>query len=291
MDTVISMDAVSKRFGKKRVLKEVDLQVKQGAIFGFLGPNGAGKTTTIRCLMDFIRPNKGTISIFGKDANKHAHLLKKDIGYLPAESQLMEKWNSRQHLDFYTSVKRKGNLNRKIFSDLDLDPKIPVKYLSSGNRQKLGFILSLIGSPKLLILDEPTRGLDPLLQNDVYKILRLYADHGGTVFISSHNLEEVERICTDIAIIREGVIVADKSLEDIKAMKTHIVSVYFDSSQNIKLSHLPGISVLDHGINKLTLKVQGDINPILKELVKHKLNNLEITHPPLEEVFMDYYRK
>ena len=156
MQQVILLDSVNKKFGNKTVLKDVSLTVNQGEVFGFLGPNGAGKTTTIRCIMDFIRPNSGHIQILNNHISNSPNL-KQSIGYFAAENQLLEKWNAKQHIEFYRSIKQANKDAYKLLKELDLNANMPVKHMSTGNRQKLGFVLALIGNPQLLILDEPTK--------------------------------------------------------------------------------------------------------------------------------------
>ena len=288
MSVVIETSSISKSFGKKQALNNVSLTVNGGEIFGFLGPNGAGKTTTIRTLMDFIRPDSGTVRIFGKDVRDNS-ALRQDIGYLSADNQLLDRWNAEEHIAFYNSVKGNGANAGELIKRLDLDPKAKAGHMSTGNRQKLGFVLALIGAPKLLILDEPTRGLDPLLQNEIYAILKEFADGGGTVFFSSHNLSEVEHLCTSVAIIRAGQVVADKTMADIRAMKTHIINVSFKQA-SIELPQLKDVEVSKTSARAFELKAKGDLTPLMKEIAKHELADLEVSHAPLEDIFLEYYK-
>jgi ABC-2 type transport system ATP-binding protein len=290
MQQAITITNLNKRFGTKPVLQDVSLNVHQCEIFGFLGPNGAGKTTAIRCVMDFIRPNSGVIKVFDVDAQKDATVTKSLIGYLPADNQLYDKWTAKQHIDFYSAIKGSSSDTQKLVKRLGLKTDLPVKSMSTGNKQKLGFVLALIGQPKLLILDEPTRGMDPLLQNEIYAILKRFVADGGTVFLSSHNLAEVEHICTNVGVIRDGVIVANKSMDDIRAMKVHIVTATFADPQVVKTLKLPGVEIAHSGAGRVVMKMQGDINSLMRELSKHTLKDVEITHAPLEDVFMEYYR-
>ena len=288
MQCVILLESVNKKFGHKQALKNISLTVTQGEIFGFLGPNGAGKTTAIRCIMDFIRPDTGTIQILNSSISNNPNI-KQSIGYFAAENQLLEKWNAKQHIEFYRSVKQADKYAYKLLKELGLDDNMPVKHMSTGNRQKLGFVLALIGNPQLLILDEPTRGLDPLLQNEVYEILKDYVNNGGTVFMSSHNLSEVEHICTNVAVIRDGIIVADKSLADIRALKTYIVSVTFKEA-GFKLPKANNLQIISKGDHHLVIKLQGNVSPIIKELCRNELTDIEVTHASLEDVFMEFYK-
>lgn len=285
----IKLDGVTKLYSDDRGIKDVSLEVKTGEIFGFLGPNGAGKTTTIRCIMDFIRPQKGVITVVGYDAQKQSVPAKKLIGFLPAESQLYPKWTGRDHLNFYLSSRGIKN-SPNIAKQLDLDLSVQSHKLSTGNRQKLALVLAMLGNPMLVILDEPTKGLDPLLQQEIYEILKDYRRQGGTVFVSSHNLPEVEKICDRVGVIKEGQIVANKSMDDIRAMSIHIVTII--SSQHLQLKDFsnPNVSILHHTSKHLILKVKGDLNKVIAATSKYPIKDLEVTHANLEDIFMEYYR-
>jgi ABC-2 type transport system ATP-binding protein len=288
MQPVIHLSSISKRFGHKQALNNVSIAVNQGEIFGFLGPNGAGKTTTIRCMMDFIRPDTGNISILNKVIANSPNI-KQSIGYFAAENQLLEKWNAKQHIEFYRDVKHADKSAYKLLRTLNLDPNMPVKHMSTGNRQTLGFILALIGHPQVLILDEPTRGLDPLLQNEVYKILKAYVAGGGTVFISSHNLNEIEHLCTNVAVIKEGTIVADKSLSEIHSLKTYIVSVTFKNPK-FKLPTTNNIHILSQDKQRLVIKIKGSVAPLLEDICQNEIIDIEVIHASLEDAFMELYK-
>lgn len=290
MSQAIAITGLNKKYGTKPALKNVSLNVGQGEIFGFLGPNGAGKTTTIRCIMDFIRPDSGSVNVFAKDAQKDALAIKSMIGYLPADNQLYEKWNARQHIDFYSSIKGSPSESKKLLEKLGLSPDLQVRHMSTGNRQKLSFTLTFIGKPELLILDEPTRGLDPLLQNEIYDILKRYAADGGTVFLSSHNLAEVEHMCTNVGVIRNGEIVANRSMDDIRAMKIHIVTVTYNDAKALKTPKITDVEVINSSPGRSVLRARGNINQLIRELGKQDLKDVEITHAPLEDIFMEYYK-
>ena len=286
----IKISKLSKRYGSQPALSDVSFNVEAGEVYGFLGPNGAGKTTTIRCLMDFIRPDSGTISVFGLDAQRDSVQVKRRVGFLSADDQLYDKWNAKQHIAFISSVRGGTDNSSRLMSRLDLDPQVPVRHLSSGNQQKLGLVLALMSNPKLLVLDEPTKGLDPLLQHEIYAILKEYVTKGGTVFLSSHNLAEVEHICTHVGVIRQGQIVASQSLQQILAMNVHIVTVSFRALDQPPRISLPGVEVVSASSHHLVLKARGDINPLIAKLSTFKLTDVEIAHAPLEDIFMEYYR-
>ncbi len=286
----IKISNVSKSYGRKSALSKVSLEVEAGEIYGFLGPNGAGKTTTIRCLMDFIRPNAGAISIFGLDAHRQSVEVKRQVGFLSADNQLYPKWNSRQHISLVAGIRGGTNNASVLMARLGLDPQVPVHHLSSGNQQKLGLILALMTNPKLVILDEPTKGLDPLLQHEIYSILQEYVAGGGTVFLSSHNLAEVEHLCSNVGVIKQGKIVASKSMNEIVAMNVHIVTVTFSAATKAPILNVPGAEIITATDGHLVLKIRGDLNSLIAQLATHNLTDIEIKHAPLEEIFMEYYR-
>lgn len=284
----IKISGVSKVFGSLKALDGVDLEVPEGQIFGFLGPNGAGKTTMIRCLMDYIRPTEGSVLILGKDAHINSAELKSEIGFLSSDMQLYPNWTAKTHIDFVGSIEGHGRAE-KLIKEFDMDLNKKVKNLSSGNKQKLAIILAFMGNPKILIMDEPTRGLDPLLQNQLYALLRQFTADGGTVFFSSHNLAEVQQICHSVAVIKEGKIVSSQTMNDILQISIHTVSAISKKGFSKEDFNIKGVEVLSHGGKDLKLKVKGELNAVIKALSKYDLSNLEITHANLEDVFMEYY--
>lgn len=286
----ISIQKLNKSFGSKHALQDVTFSIPQGQISGFLGPNGAGKTTTIRCMMDFIRGDSGEITVLGRDAHSESVALKQAIGYVPSDHQLNSKWTGEQHIAFISRARGASSSAPDIVKRLHLDVKSKVKHLSSGNKQKLSIILALIGSPSLLILDEPTQGLDPLFQNEIYEILRDFQKAGGTVFISSHNLAEVQRLCSRVAIIREGRIVAEESLDNLRALNTHEVTVRFAKKVPAKAFDLADVTVVNYQPTEVSFKVRGELDPVIKLLAKYRVTDLQVAHASLEDVFMELYQ-
>ncbi len=286
---VIAVRGVSKRFGRKQALNEVSFTVQAGSIFGFLGPNGAGKSTTIRCLMDYIRPDSGSVEILGRDARRDSALLKREMGYLSSELQLYQGWTGREHLNFVEGVRGRSDEARQLAQDLDLDLGKPVKYLSSGNQQKLAIVLAFCGRPRLLIMDEPTRALDPLLQNQLYELLRGFAAQGGTVFLSSHNLAEVQRVCDGVVVIRAGEVVAERSLSELRELQVRLVQVVSARPIPPEFLRLRGVEIVHQSEGEVQMRVHGDINPLLRVLVRYPLKDLQVTHADLEDVFMEFY--
>lgn len=289
--SAISVKGLSKRFGTKQALTNVSFEVPYGSVFGFLGPNGAGKTTTIRCLMDFIAPNAGSISILNHDAHSDSTHLKSLIGYLSSDSQLNPNWTGDDHISFFENIKGKSKNRAQLVKRLGLDTKTKVKALSSGNKQKLAVVLSFVGDPQILVMDEPTRGLDPLLQNELYSILTQFVSNNKTVFLSSHNLGEVERICDTVMLIKDGHIVEEKSMTDIRDMTVHMITAATNKKFDLaKLRALPNTDIVSSSPGSVALKVKGDLNPTLNTLLSAGLTDISVAHASLEDIFLEHYR-
>lgn len=278
------------RGSKVAAVKDLDLAIQQGEIFGFLGPNGAGKTTTIRCLMDFVRPTSGQIKILGLDAQKDSVALKSKIGYLSDTAHFYGHWSAADHLNFQQSLRGGSPILKDLMDKFGLNARLRFDNLSSGNKRKLGVILALMNEPEVLILDEPTSSLDPLLQNALLKYLKDFAQNGGTVFISSHNLAEVEKICDRVGIIKDGKLVATETISDLKRMKMYDVS-FRNESVEPKIFEGKSTEIASHIDGLVRLKVKGDINPVVAKLAKIEVKDLEITHVSLEDIFMEFYKK
>lgn len=275
---------------KITAIKNLDLEVKKGEIFGFLGPNGAGKTTTIRCMMDFVRPSSGDITILGKDAQRDSVELKSKIGYLSDTAHFYGHWSASDHINFQQSLRGKSPILKDLIETFDLNPRLRFANLSSGNKRKLSIILALMNEPELLILDEPTSALDPLLQNALLIYLKNFADNGGTVFVSSHNLTEVEKICHRVGIIKDGKMVATETISNLKRMRMYDISFHAEKL-DVKTFEDNTTEIISHIDGLVRLKVKGDINPTVAKLAKIEVKDLEIAHVTLEDIFMEYYKK
>ena len=288
---VISIENLKKSFGKTKAVDGISFDVREGEIMGFLGPNGSGKTTTIRCLMDFLRPDEGKIDILGLDAQKNTTELKNDIGHLSSESTLYNSWTGQEHIDFLEKIRGISRFDEELIDNLKFDPRKKIHALSTGNRRKLAVILALMHQPKLLILDEPTVGLDPLLQNYIYEILKDQTAKGNTVFMSSHNLAEVEKVCDRVIVLKEGKIVAIETISALREKKIYTIYAYFEGTVPKKELTTDGAHLIKELPGGLALKVRGDIKPLLVKLSRHKnLKDVEISHASLEEVFMEFYK-
>lgn len=289
---VLTVSNLTKSFGRKEVLHGVSFSIEQGEIFGYLGPNGAGKSTTIHTIMDFIRPNSGSITIWGQDAHADAVALKKRIGYVPSEPTLYSDWSVADHLKFLEDMH--GHCAYKRARDLQtvlgLEEARRVRQLSTGNQQKLAIVLALAPKPEFLLLDEPTRGLDPLLRATFHGLLRTYRDEGGTVFLSSHDLSEVSDLCDRVAIIHEGAIVKDTSVNDLRMKHGHTVHATL-AKPFPGLKAVPGVTNLTASGHSFQCVVKGDINPLLRALaLKGTVQTIEIGTTSLEDIFMEIYR-
>lgn len=295
-DLAIQINGLSKSYGKVRALRGINLEVKRGEMFGFLGPNGAGKTTTIRCLLDMIRPDSGKALLLGMDPQADPVAIQSQSGYLPGEMQFFDNLTVERQLRFFHDM-RGGKSDwayvRKLVDHLDLDLKPQVKNLSKGNKQKVGVIQALMHRPELLLLDEPTGGLDPLMQQEVLSLLREANAEGATVFFSSHIMSEVESLAGRVAIIRAGEIVEVAGTESLTHRSLNRVTVRFKAPvETGKLGELPGIEVLSRvDGSSVTLQVQGDMEKLIQTLSHLPVLDLETERPSLEEVFLTYYRK
>lgn len=293
-EIAIKVENLTKSYGRVQALRGIDLEVGRGEIFGFLGPNGAGKTTTIRCLLDAIRPDGGTIRVLGMDPQAEPVAVQRSIGYLPGELQLYDNLTA-EGLFRYLNALRGGQAEwryvEQLAERLELDIRRRVKNLSSGNKQKVGVIQALMHRPELLLLDEPTRGLDPLMQQEVLGILREAQDDGATVFFSSHILSEVQAAAERVAIIRLGEIVEVAETASLINRALNRVHIRFrEPVEDGALTEVPGVTMLSHddGLNVI-LQVEGEIDGLIKALGGYHVSDFETERPSLEEVFLTYY--
>ena len=295
-EAVIKLENVHKYYGKVHALRGLNLAVQQGEVFGFLGPNGAGKTTTIRCMLDFIRPNRGSIQVLGFDPQQSPQAVKAQVGYLPGELTLEGDFTARkfiQHLHKLRGNNRSWSALLDLAERLDLSMDQKIESLSHGNRQKVGLLQCFISNVPLMMLDEPTLGLDPLMQQEVLNIIREEADRGTTVFFSSHILSEVQKIADRVGIIRKGVLVEIAQTDDLINRALNQATVQFmEQVPESAFEHLENIKVLrmndDH--HAYTLEVAGEMDGLIKTLAQYPVRDLAIHRPSLEEVFMKYYK-
>ena len=285
---------LTKSYGRIQALRGVDLEVRRGEIFGFLGPNGAGKTTTIRCMLDLIRPDGGTVRVLGLDPQADPVAVRARAGYLPGELNLETNLKVEGVLHYFNDLR--GNkidwgYVRQLAERLQLELTMPVKNLSKGNKQKVAVVQALMHRPDLLLMDEPTSGLDPLMQQEVYRLLKEARGEGATVFFSSHIISEVGVLAERVAIIREGVIVEEAEPNHLVSMTMHRVRVHFKEPVDAgPLAHVNGVSLLSqsNGVD-VALQVEGDMDGLIKALAAFPVNDFETEHPSLEDIFLAYY--
>lgn len=295
VQTAIVLKGLHKYYGKVHALRGVSLEVKKGEIYGFLGPNGAGKTTTIRCMLDLIRPQAGSINILGMDPQTQSVEVRSVIGYLPGELNLETNIKVLDAVRYFVDLRRnKVNRDyiRELSERLEIDHDMPIQNLSKGNKQKLGLLQALVPRPKILLLDEPTAGLDPLMQQVVYKTLKKVKAEGTTIFFSSHIISEVEAIADRVAIIRKGNISEEISPSRLASMTMRKVRLRFMKKIDTRpLSALEGISLVStrNGVD-ITLSVEGSMDKLIKTLANYPVGNMETLHPSLEEIFLAYYK-
>lgn len=291
MTKVVVVEKFKKHFGSLKAVDGISFDMHKGEILGFLGPNGAGKSTTIRCLMGFNKPTEGSIKVFGYDMAKHADKAKKDIGYLSGNVRLYDHWSGWDHIHFFEKVRGKSDNIQDLIDRLDFNPNAKFRNLSSGNKQKLGLILALMHKPKLIIMDEPTVGLDPLLQFEIYKLLEDMRDAGSTILISSHNLPEVERLCDRVAIIKEGKLIEVSPIKALSGKKLHRVIVHFNGKFDKKDFNLPGVDNVLALPDGLEFTVNGSPSEVLKVIAKYEVTDVEFGHASLEDIFMKFYER
>jgi len=292
----ILTQALVKNYGSVQALRGVDLEVKQGEIFGFLGPNGAGKTTTIRCMLDLIRPNGGTIQVLGINPQKDPVSVRIRTGYLPGELHFddnMTVEGAMRYLNALRGGKADWSYVRSLAERIDLDLKFAIKNLSKGNKQKVGVVQALMHRPELLLLDEPTFGLDPLMQQEVLRLVKEARQKGATVFFSSHILSEVQEIADRVGIIRKGVLVEVADTASLINRSLRRMRIRFKQPVDTStITGLPGIKLLsqDDGLS-LTLQVEGEMDALIKALAGFPVVDFETERPSLEEIFLAYYEK
>ncbi|NLY39200.1 MAG: ABC transporter ATP-binding protein [Firmicutes bacterium] len=300
----IEIRGLIKAYGPVQALRGVDLEVRRGEILGFLGPNGAGKTTTIRCLLGLINPQGGRIRIFGIDPVRDPVAVRTRTGYLPGELNLEGNLTAEGALRYFNELRgRRGDwlYARELAKRLKLDLGVPIKNLSKGNKQKVGLIQALIARQELLLLDEPTSGLDPLIQQEVYRLLREARDGGATVFFSSHVISEVEAIADRVAIIRRGVIVEEAEPGSLVNLSLRRIRLRFKEPVDAKpLAALEGVLLLEPEsggeeeatscTSEIVLQVEGEMDRLIKALAAFPVSDLRTEHLSLEEIFLKYYK-
>lgn len=286
----IVLDGLTRMYGSRRGALDISVRIPVGEVFGFLGPNGAGKTTVIRMLLGFIKPTAGTGRIFGHDIWTESPIARRSLAYLSGEPGYLGALTAAQTLEFLCRTRDlEPGAWQPLAERLELDTQVPIRKLSRGNRQKVGLVQVFMGQEPLLVMDEPSTGLDPLMQREFLRLLGEAKAAGRTIFLSSHNLPEVERACERVGIIREGRLVEVGPVRQLLGDHARAVTILFESVPPVDLFDGPGIQVVSTLDHEVHLLVRGDIRPLLERLSRVVLRDLTITTPDIEEVFMGYY--
>ena len=292
MTAVIETNNLTKHYGDHLAISNISLEVREGEVFGYLGPNGSGKTTTIRALLDLIRPSSGSASIFGLDARGNSLEIKRRVAYLPGDIMLYEKLTGQEALTYTANLR--GGVDWRFVNELaerlECDLTRKIRSLSRGNKQKVGLVKAFMTKPELLIMDEPSSGLDPLMQQEFYRLIQEVRADGRTVFISSHNMPEVERVCDRVGIIRRGELVAVEDVGVLKERALHQLEFHFSTSVPLEaFVGLPGVRDVAVNDSVLSCTTMGSPDALIKAAARYEVVKLVSHEPNLEDVFLSYY--
>ena len=292
MSAIIQVSDLTKTYGKRRGIVDVTFEVAEGEAFGFLGPNGAGKTTTIRTLIGLLRPTAGGARIFGLDVWHEAAAIHGRMAYLGSDPGFLGELTTAAQLDYLAHLRGlPTGVWRDLVDRLELDPSVPIKKLSRGNRQKIGVVAAFMGHEPLLVMDEPTTGLDPLMQREFLALVAEARADGRTVFLSSHNLQEVERACERVAIIREGRLVEIATVAELLGEHWRSVNLVLAEPAPEGTFELPNVRVVAATGREVHVMVQGDVNPLLARIAALVVHDIAITTPDVEDLFLRYYHE
>lgn len=289
---VVQVQELTKSYGSRRGVHEVGFSLCEGEVFGFLGPNGAGKSTTIRVLLGFLRASSGVAQIFGKDCWYDSAEIKRDVGYVAGDVRLYPWLTGRRAFDIVSDIRRLRlhDEGYRLAERFQLEVDLPVRKMSRGNRQKLALVLALAHKPKLVLLDEPTSGLDPLMQDVLASCLRDMAQEGRTVFFSSHTLSEVESLCDPVAIVRDGRIVADETVDSLRKRAPRRIVLKFDTVEAATACSIPESVLSCQRDGKVVeLQCMGSAVPIMRWAIREQISDVSIGSPNLESLFREYY--
>ncbi|MGB2711052.1 MAG: ABC transporter ATP-binding protein [Conexibacter sp.] len=287
----IDTRGLGKRYGRHDALVDLDLEVRRGEVFGFIGPNGAGKTTTIRLLLDLIRPTRGEARVLGFDTRREGVEVRRRIGYLPGDLALYEDMTAAQQLAFLARLRERPELDvRPLAERLSLDLHRPIRALSRGNKQKVGIVQAFMHDPELLILDEPTTGLDPLMQHELSLMVGEARARGGTVFLSSHVLGDVERLADRVGLLRDGRLALVDDVGALKARVARRLELHFaEPPPRGAFDGLPGVRAVAQAGDRVTLTLAGPVDAALKRAAQFRALTLTSHEPDLEDIFLDLY--
>jgi beta-exotoxin I transport system ATP-binding protein len=290
MPSVIEAAGLTKSYGSRRGIADVTFAVAEGEVFGFLGPNGAGKTTTIRTLLGLLRPTDGHASIFGLDVWTDAPRLHERLSYVGSDPAYLGELTAGRQLDDICRLRRlpKG-IWRPLAERLELDPSVQIRKLSRGNRQKVGVVQAFMGDAPLIVLDEPSTGLDPLMQREFLALVSEVRAAGRTVFLSSHNLPEVERSCDRVGIIRDGRLIDISTVQALLAGHWRSVNLVLSEPAPPGMFELPNVQVVSAAARDIHLMIEGDVNPLLRRIAQLDVRDIAVTTPDIEDIFLRFY--
>ena len=295
MEPIIQVSHLTKYYGKSLGIDDINFEIHKGETFGFLGPNGAGKSTTIRLMLNLLRPSLGSVKIFNKNVQKHYDKIFNNIGNIPGELRLYEELTGHNFLNYMNKFShqepkwRKELVNAFHLTNADLNKKI--KYYSHGMKQKLGIIQALQDDPELIIMDEPSEGLDPINKNVLYDYLQKFKAIGKTIFFSSHYLAEVEKICDRVGLVKNGKLITKETISSLKEKMIRRLEVTFTQPVLADDFDLQSTDIVEQDSHRLVLNVRGNINLLLKQIAKYEVKNLVFPEPSLEDTFMTFYEK
>jgi len=295
MNPVIEINNLTKYYGSHPGIVDLNLKIQSGEVFGFLGPNGAGKSTTIRLILNLLQPSSGSVKIFGKNVKQSYYEIFKNLGNVPGELKLYEELTGYHFLKFINSFSDKSpELQDELFKAFNLTPhdlNKKIKSYSHGMKQKIAIIQAMQEKPDLLIMDEPSEGLDPINKNVLYEYVEKFKEWGKTVFFSSHYLAEVEKVCDRVGIVKQSKLIAEESIADLKKKMVRKLEVIFAESYQKTDFKLENIQIVKEESTRLVMNVSGDINPVLHAILKYKVKNVVFPEPTLEDTFLTFYNR
>ena len=289
---VIRTVNLTKYYGKIRGIEDFTLTVNKGEIFGFLGPNGAGKTTTIRLCLGLIAKTSGSITIFGMDSHKDSVAIRKRVGYVPGDFGLIPNIRVKAYLNYLLSLSecKSDDKMKELAERFDLDLNRKTHELSRGNKQKVGVVQAFMADQDLIILDEPTTGLDPLMQQEFYKLVKQEKENGKTIFMSSHILAEAEAVCDRVAIVKEGRLKMVEEIASLQGKTGKVLDVEFRGPVDVEEFRMPGVSEIKVDDNRLSLTINENLDSVIKTVATHKISNMSLKTYSLEQLFLQYYK-
>lgn len=292
MQDIIKIHNVTKYYGKFKALSSLTINVEENQIYAFIGPNGAGKSTAIRLMLGMLNPTEGYVEVLGKSPTQNNIEIFKNIGYLPGELRSYQKLTGNQVLKFFSNLRnvKEYNYINNLVKRLDYDPSKYIKELSKGNKQKLGLILAFMHKPKLLVLDEPSSGLDPLMQQITIELIQEARQDGSTIFLSSHIFSEIDKVAQRVGFVKEGKLIVEESLEVLKSNAMKSIVIYFKEIIPLNLfDNIKNVNLIETNKNVVKLNIIGPIDEIIKVISKYEITDLKTQDPSLEELFMNYY--